>query len=104
MRTVGDLIKHASTGDHADVAGRVTQMAGTRTFWIGGGGAEALVLLPPSKTVQAEGVRAGEEVVVRGLVRKTTGDDDKTEGLQGADASALHRADLYIVAEEVTKR
>jgi len=101
-RTVGDLVKSGSTGDRADVSGRITRLAGPRTFWIGGGGAEALVLLAPSKPVAQMGIHAGEDVTISGLVRK--GGDERAEGLQGEDASALRHAEIYIVAESVTKR
>ncbi len=101
--TVGDAVRGAETGP-IEVRGRVTRMAGARSFWIGGGGAEALVVLPASGNgVVAAGVRPGQDVMVRGTVHKGRG-DDKAEGLDVADATAMRQADAYITADQVTPR
>ena len=73
--SVGDALKAADAGG-VEVTGRVTRLAGARTFWIGGGGAEALVVLPAGgKGVTASGVRPGANVVVRGTLHRQRADD-----------------------------
>lgn len=113
---ITDVVVIASAPDQQSLVNRQVQFAnvpvqsviGDRTFWVGSGNNERLLVvldeaLDSGNTEKALDVNAGQTLTMNGIVRRmpSTADAQKQWGLSAAEADSLKNQRVYLQASQV---
>ncbi len=113
---ITDVVVIASAPDQQSLVNRQVQFAnvpvqsviGDRTFWVGSGNNERLLVvldeaLDSGNTEKALDVNAGQTLTMNGIVRRmpSTADAQKQWGLSAAEANSLKDQRVYLQASQV---
>jgi len=116
---ITDVVVIASAPDQQSLVNRQVQFAnvpvqsviGDRTFWVGSGNNERLLVvldeaLDSGNTERALDVNAGQTLTMNGIVRRmpSAADAQKQWGLSAAEADSLKNQRVYLQASQVQNK
>lgn len=116
---ITDVVVIASAPDQQSLVNRQVQFAnvpvesviGDRTFWVGSGNNERLLVvldeaLDSGSNEKALAVKAGQTLTMNGIVRKmpSAADAEKQWGLSAAEADSLKNQRVYLQASQVQNK
>lgn len=116
---ITDVVVIASAPDQQSLVNRQVQFAnvpvqsviGDRTFWVGSGNNERLLVvldeaLDSGSTEKALDINAGQTLTMNGIVRRmpTAADAQKQWGLSAAEADSLKNQRVYLQASQVQNK